>query len=184
MQARLHIDPCASKTVKSSSEKQMSWTIIMLLFWGASAALGAFLFTVVKPKMRSVESLARKEQDRLWELMDRVGHRQSRLRLLGALVVQEQRAFAELKGAATLRALERGCPQFQNAGFLLVALEVDAGMLEAELELIRARHGRFFYRFFLHSSAEAANRMIGSARALKASLLESPSAFVVTGALR
>jgi hypothetical protein len=161
----------------------MNWTVTMLLFWGASAALGAFLFTVVKPRMRSVESLGRTEQERLWELMDRVGQRYSSLRLLGPLVVQEQRAFAELKGAASLEALERGCPMFQKAGFLLVALEVDAGILEAELELMKVRHGRCFYRVFLHSSADASKRIIRAARALKASLLESQSASVAAGML-
>lgn len=149
----------------------MNWTIIMLLFWGASAALGAFLFTVVKPKMRELEELGRKEQERLWAMMDQLAQRSGSLRLLGPLVTQEQRAFEELRGAASLRVLERGSRDFQNAGFLLVALEVDAGTLEATVEAIKAQYGRCFYHYFLASTCEAARLMIQTSRALKSSLL-------------
>jgi hypothetical protein len=68
--------------------------------------------------------------------------------------------------------LEQRCREFQNAGFLLVALEVDAGMLEAELELVVKRHGRIFYHCFLRSTANTARLTVEIARRLKAQLLE------------
>ena len=149
----------------------MNSTMTLLCFWGASAALGAFLFLVVKPKLRAFEEAGRKERDRIWECMDRLAARHGSLKLLGPLVSQEQRAFEELKGVATLESLERRCRDYQNAGFLLVALEVDAGMLEAELELSATRHGRFFHYCFMGSTAVTARRMVESARSSKAKLL-------------
>lgn len=171
MQARKANGPCAAITVELTLEKQMTWTVIMLCFWGASAALGAFLFIVVKPKMREFKELGKKEQERLWAMMDQLAQRYASLRLLGPLVTQEQRVFEELQGAASLRALERGARDFQNAGFLLVALEVDAGTLEASLNLLRAKHGFVFYNCFLASTSASARRMISCARLLKMELL-------------
>ncbi len=161
----------------------MSSTMILLCLWSASAALGAFLFIVVKPKLRAFEESGSKERDRIWECMDRLAARRTSMKLLGALVSQEQHAFAELQGATTLEALERPSRDFQNAGFLLVALDVDAGMLEAELELVAARHGRFFYHCFLRSTAITALHMIESARAEKLKLL-SPMPVVASAKVR
>lgn len=152
----------------------MSWTLIMLCFWSASAALGAFLVLVLRPKLHELAELGRKERERIWECLDRVAQRRGSLRLLGALVTQEQRAFEQLNGAADLEALERSCPEYQNSRFLLVALEVDMGMLEAELELVKGRRGRFFYYCFLRSTGLSANRMIRSVRAQKSELLACP----------
>ncbi len=160
----------------------MSWIVIMLCFWSASAALGAFLFIVVKPKMRALEELGRKEQERLWAMMDQLAQRSGSLRLLGPLVTQEQRALEELRGAASLRALERGSRDFRNSGFLLVALEVDAGTLEAAVDLVKEQHGRCFYHFFLASTCEAARRMIQTSRALKCNLLTNHDSPSVCGA--
>jgi len=159
----------------------MNWIMIMLCFWSASAALGAFLFLVAKPKLQEFAQTGRKERERIWECMDRVNQRLGRLKLLGPLVTQEQRAFEELHGAASLLALERGCPQFRNAGFLLLALEVDSGMMEAEIELVKARHGQLFYHCFLRSTAESAFRMVQAASLCKASLLNSPAIAAVPG---
>ena len=156
----------------------------MLCFWSASAALGAFLFIVVKPKVRAFEENGRKVCEQLWALMDQVAQRRTSLNLLGALVIREQRAFEELGGAASLEALERSCPDYQNAGFLLVALEADAGMLEAELELIKVRHGRFFYYCFLCSTVESAGRMVQSARRAKAALLSATAAAAVAAVFK
>lgn len=162
----------------------MSSTIILLCLWSASAALGAFLFIVVKPKLRAFEENGRKERDRIWEYMDRLAARRASMKLLGPLVSQEQYAFTELKGAATLESLERHSRDFQNAGFLLVALEVDTGMLEAELELVVARHGRFFYYCFLRSTAITALSMAESARKSKEQFLTLESSGVSAKATR
>lgn len=161
----------------------MDSTMILICLWSASAALGAFLFIVVKPKLRAFEEAGSKGRDRIWECMDRLAARRNSLKLLGPLVSQEQRAFEELQGATTLETLERRCRDFQNAGFLLVALEVDAGMLEAELELVIARHGRFFYYCFLRSTAITALQMIESARQEKLKLF-SPAPISASAKVR
>jgi len=153
----------------------MNWTTLILCFWSASAALGAFLFIVVKPKIRDFEQRGRAVNEHIWELMDRVAQRHASLKRLGSLVTQEQRAYEELQGSVNLLALERGLPEHKKAGFLLVALDVDAGTLEAELELAKNRYGRFFYYFFLSSAAQSSARMIRVARKDTASLLARPS---------
>ncbi len=157
----------------------MNTTMILLCLWSASAALGAFLFIVVKPKLRALEESGRKERYRLWECMDRVAARRSSLLLLSPLVMQEQRAFEALGGALSLESLERNCRDFQNAGFLLVALEVDLGTMQAELELIASRHGRFFYHCFLRSSVETARGLVNDAYGWKESLLKKSTATTV-----
>ncbi len=177
----MHSNPCESKTVESNLEKQMNWIMIMLCFWSASAALGAFFFLVLKPKLQEFAQTGRKERERIWECMDRVAQRLGSLKLLGLLVTQEQRALEELRGSASLLALERGCPQFRNAGFLLLALAVDSGMMEAEIELIKARHGYFFYHCFLRSTAESAYRMVQAASLCKSALLNSAAIAAVPG---
>ncbi len=151
----------------------MNWTLIMLLFWSASAALGAFLFVVVKPKLRAFEQRGRSANEHIWELMDSVAQRHARLKLLGPMIVQEQRAFDLLRGSASLLALERSSNEFRQAGFLLVALEVDAGLLEGELQVARTRYGWFFYHCFLRSSVQSSYRIIAVSRAYKESLLKS-----------
>lgn len=154
----------------------MNSTMILLCLWSASAVLGAFFFIVIKPRLRAFEEEGSKERDRIWECMDRVAARRASLRLLGPLVTEEQRAFAGLRGAVSLEALEKRCREFHNAGFLLVALEVDAGILEAALELACKRHGRFFYCYFMRSTAITARRMVASAETLKAELLAQANA--------
>jgi hypothetical protein len=149
----------------------MNSTMILICLWSASAALGAFLIMVVKPKWRAFAEIGNKERDRIWACMDQVAARKGSLRLLGPLVTEEQRAFEGLRGAVSLEALEKRCREFQNAGFLLVALEVDAGILEAALELSLKRHGRFLYWYFMRSTAVTARRMVNSARDLKKQLL-------------
>ncbi len=149
----------------------MNSTMILICLWSASAALGAFLVMVVKPKWRAFAEIGNKERDRIWACMDQVAARKGSLRLLGPLVTEEQRAFDGLSGSVSLESLEKRCREFQNAGFLLVALEVDAGTLEAALELAVKRHGRFLYWYFMRSTAVTAVRMVNSARDLKKQLL-------------
>ncbi len=150
----------------------MNSTMILICLWSASAALGAFLIMVVKPRWRAFAEIGNKERDRIWACMDQVAARKGSLRLLGLLVTQEQRAFYELRGAVSLEAMEKRSRDFFNAGFLLVALDVDAGVLEAELELAVKRHGRLLYWYFMRSTALTARRMVISARELKQELLE------------
>lgn len=145
----------------------------MLLIWGVSAVLGAFLFVVVKPKLRAFEEKGRSANQHIWELMDSVAERHARLKLLGPMIVQEQRALDLLRGSASLLALERSSNEFRQAGFLLVALEVDAGLLEGELMVARARYGWLLYHCFLRSSVQTSSRIIEAARAYKESLLKS-----------
>jgi hypothetical protein len=120
----------------------------MLSFWSASAALGAFLFIIVKPKIRDFEQRGRSVNGRIWELMDRVSEKHTCLKRLGHLVALEQRAYEELGGSVTLLSLERGVREYREAGSLLVALDVDTSVLEAEMELAKTRYGRLFYYFF------------------------------------
>lgn len=152
----------------------------LFLLWGAAVAFAAFLMVVVKPKMRALEQKGWQECERLCAAMDQVVSCKSRLSTLAPLVLSEQRAFDELAGAASLESLERRCAEFRNAGSLLVALEVDAGTLEGDLELVISRHGRLFYWCFLRSTVITARHVVSEAQQMKSSLLQSRSTATVS----
>ncbi len=141
--------------------------VIFLCFWFASAAAGALLFVVVRPRVNDFRANGRKAQEHLFEMMDQLAASKANLLRCQELVVEEQRAFRELKGAASLEALERRCRNFLAAASALVALTVEAGTLEGEIELVQKRHGRFFYLYFLRSSAQTALSMCRQAQNLK-----------------
>ncbi len=145
----------------------MEQIAVLIFLWILAVALAAFTMIVVRPKFIDIRETGLKERERIWEGMDRLACRRGCFKRLGPLVGQEQRAFSELKGAVSLEALERGSRDFQNSAFLLVALEVDAGHLAGELEIVVARHGRLFYHCFLRSTANTARQMIESARQVK-----------------
>ena len=150
----------------------MEQIVVVVFLWILLVALASFGLIVIRPQWLELINSGRQERERIWECMDRLACRRGSLKLLGPLVSQEQSVFAELKGAVTLEALERKSRDFQNAAFLLVALEVDAGHLAGELEIVVERHGRIFYYWFLRSTAHTARQMLESTRHLKDGLLQ------------
>lgn len=143
----------------------------LALIWFASAlCLGAFAFLVVKPRVREVLAVADKERKKIWDLMDAVCESQVRLRLLGNATATAQAAYSELGGSVTLESLERRA-DFSKVGVELMSLEVEIGSLEAEMELVRKRHGRAFYHVLLGSTIGAGRQICTNARSAKAQLL-------------
>lgn len=146
----------------------------LALTWFASAlCLGAFAFLVVKPRLRTVLEIADKERKKIWDLMDAVCESQVRLRLLGNAIATVQAAYSELGGSVTLESLERRA-DFSKVGVELMSLEVEIGSLEAEMELVRKRHGRAFYHLLLGSTIGAGKKVCAKARDAKVQLLSCP----------